>query len=525
MARQCKSTEEKHRFVLTLPLHCEKWQRDRMDTIFKVANAMKNNLIAFEKKQLYNFVRRKDYRELQKALAAAYKAKNEECITQLCEQRSSLIAGAGFTAYAFEKRINKYRLHYKSKGKTNNVVPSQVAQKLAASVWKMFQDFFYGSGKGIAFSKWSEFLTISGKSASTGIMYHPYDNYIRINGMKLQILWSKHDCHGYETEAMKHELRFCNITRRWYANGWKYFVQFVLVGVPPTKIIPETGKELHPLGKGRVGHDIGTQTLASVGDKNVQLVELASGIQNIENKLRRINRAMDRSRRATNPLMFDARGRVVPTDKLPQECLTRYGTRRWNKSKHYLCLEGERRALYRQQSEIRLQKHRELANRLLAFGDEHYIEEMRFRALAKKAKEAKKNKDGKNISRKRFGKSIANKAPAMMVNILAQKVEQAGGTFQKVNTFKVKASQYNHLTQTYTKKALSKRWNVMPEGKRIQRDLYSAFLIKNVNKSLTKPDNRRCKPGYPAFVKLHDKEIERLSSMFTPSSMGIRHAS
>ena len=150
---------------------------------------------------------------------------------------------------------------------------------------------------------------------------------------------------------------------------------------------------------------------------------------------------------------------------------------------------------------------------------------MRFHALAKKAKEAKKNKDGKNISRKRFGKSIANKAPAAMVNILAQKVEQAGGTFQKVDTFKVKASQYNHLTQTYTKKALSKRWNVMPDGKRIQRDLYSAFLIKNVNKSLTKPDNRRCKPGYPAFVKLHDKEIERLSNMFTPISMGIRHAS
>ena len=525
MARQCKSTEEKHRFVLTLPLHCEKWQRDRMDTIFKVANAMKNNLIAFEKRQLYNFVRRKDYRELQKALATAYKAKDEERIAQLCEQRSSRIAGAGFTAYAFEKRINKYRLHYKSKGKTNNVVPSQVAQKLAASVWKMFQDFFYGSGKGIAFSKWSEFLTISGKSASTGIMYHPHDNYIRINGMKLQILWSKHDRHGYETEAMKHELRFCNITRRWYANGWKYFVQFVLVGVPPTKIIPETGEELHPLGKGRVGHDIGTQTLASVGDKNVQLVELASGIQKIDNQLHRINRAMDRSRRATNPLMFDARGRVVPTDKLPQECLTRYGTRRWNKSKRYLCLEGERRALYRQQTDMRLQKHRELANQLLAFGNEHYIEEMRFRALAKKAKEAKKNKDGKNISRKRFSKSIANKAPAAMVTILAQKVEQAGGTFQKVDTFKVKASQYNHLTQTYTKKALSKRWNVMPDGKRIQRDLYSAFLIKNVNKSLTKPDNRRCKPGYPAFVKLHDKEIKRLSSIFTPSSMGIRHAS
>ena len=92
MARQCKSTEEKHRFVLTQPLHCEKWQRDRMDIIFKVANEMKNNLIAFEKRQLHNFVRRKDYREIQQALAAAYraKAKDEECITKLCERQNQL---------------------------------------------------------------------------------------------------------------------------------------------------------------------------------------------------------------------------------------------------------------------------------------------------------------------------------------------------------------------------------------------------------------------------------------------------
>ena len=89
-----------------------------------------------------------------------------------------------------------------------------MAQKLAASVWDMFEDFFYGSGKTVSFSKWTEFTTISGKNAGAGIIYHKGDSYIRINGMKLQILWNKHDRYGYETEAMKRELRFCTIVAR-----------------------------------------------------------------------------------------------------------------------------------------------------------------------------------------------------------------------------------------------------------------------------------------------------------------------
>ena len=35
---------------------------------------------------------------------------------------------------------------------------------------------------------------------------------------------------------------------------------------------------------------------------------------------------------------------------------------------------------------LRIQQHQELANQLLGLGDDHYIEEMAFRALVKKAK-------------------------------------------------------------------------------------------------------------------------------------------
>lgn len=83
-------------------------------------------------------------------------------------------------------------------------------------------------------------------------------------------------------------------------------------------------------------------------------------------------------------------------------------------SKRYQRMELLLRSLFRQERELRKQHH-ELANRLLKTGNPFYIEEMNFQALAKKAKEAKKNDKGKYRSRKRYGKSIARNAPALFV--------------------------------------------------------------------------------------------------------------
>lgn len=548
-------------FVLTLPLQCEPWQRDRLDTIFQVANDIKNKLIAYERKQCNILTARRDYHRLQKQFSNAYAAQEElenrikkltkqrkeagrknkpeirkqlntvtkdkveveTLIDHLGAQRTALLIDAGFSKDLFEAQIVKYRSHYKAKGRSSSLVNSHIAQKIANSVWKSFESFFYKNGKEVHFSKWSEFTAISAKSVKSGIMYRG-NGIIQIHNMVLKASIDKKDRYGYQQEALKRKVRFCSISRRWYANGWKYFLQLTLDGKPPVKIDPDTGESLHAIGCGRVGHDIGTQTLASCSEMNVQLVELADKVKPIDRQLRRINRAMDRSRRATNPQMFNDKGTPVSIDQLPSECLTSRNTRRWKKSKRYLRLEGIRRELYRKQQELREQQHHELANKLLAFGDTHFIEEMRFRSLAKKAKEDKVNSKGKHRRKKRFGKSISNKAPASFVTILKHKVETLGGTFIKVETARMKASQFNHITETYTKKNLSQRWNTMPDGKCIQRDLYSAFLIMNANDTYDQADVSRCSETYPIFVELHDMEVERLKHILMPTSTGVKYA-
>jgi len=58
---------------------------------------------------------------------------------------------------------------------------------------------------------------------------------------------------------------------------------------------------------------------------------------------------------------------------------------------------------------------------------------------------------------------------------------------------------------------------------RIQRDLYSSFLIMNINSDLSSINRNRCLETYEKFKIFHDIEIERLKASTDRkiSSMGI----
>ena len=100
----------------------------------------------------------------------------------------------------------------------------------------------------------------------------------------------------------------------------------------------------------------------------------------------------------------------------------------------------------------------------------------------------------------------------MFLTILNNKLKYQGNKLIKVNTKELKASQFNHLNEEYNKKKLSQRWNDLNEIK-VQRDLYSAFLIQHVNDDLSKVDIELCNKDFDNFLKLHNKEIERLKNI------------
>lgn len=155
---------------------------------------------------------------------------------------------------------------------------------------------------------------------------------------------------------------------------------------------------------------------------------------------------------------------------------------------------------------------------------------MNFKALQKRKKKKDIVKDtntnGREKSKKRFGKSIGLRAPAQLVAILKRKAEASGCTFVKVNTQTFKASQYNHVTDTFIKKKLSRRHNTI-NGIWVQRDVYSAFLLKNSEPDYKHTDRNLCIQNYDEFKTLHDECIENIKVTYKqqnrtiPRSFGI----
>ena len=189
------------------------------------------------------------------------------------------------------------------------------------------------------------------------------------------------------------------------------------------------------------------------------------------------------------------------------------GRLEWNYSNRYKKLRKIRKELYRKIAVERKMSHEKLANDILALGSDIRVETMRFQSLQKRTKKTTRNKKNGKINRKkRFGKSIANHAPAMLLTIIDRKLGYQGRSIKKIDTYATKASQFNHVTGEYTKKQLSERWNDVGTF-RIQRDLYSAFLIGNTTETLNSVDVDLCNAGWDNFVELHNREIACLKQI------------
>ena len=126
-----------------------------------------------------------------------------------------------------------------------------------------------------------------------------------------------------------------------------------------------------------------------------------------------------------------------------------------------------------------------------------------------------KQKDGtvkviqKYKRKKRFGRSINRRAPARFLLELKRKAEAVGGVYAEVDTKEFKASQYNHVTDTYDKIPLTQREKEIGKRK-VQRDLYSAFLIRNADLDFKHPDREKCEYEFEYFADMQDQLILKM---------------
>ena len=404
--------------------------------------------------------------------------------------------------------------------KYKKYITSQEIQAIGNDTLTGIEKILYGDGEELRYKSLYECKTVSSKQNNHGT---------KIDLEKLQILHGNFQTKKIEIFDLKishknlyiqeclledsDEIKYCRLKRRQFPNYYHYYVQLIIDSKPPNKLKIQDGTS---------GIDIGTQTIAIVNDSKCILTELAMKTNEYDRQIVKLNRKLDKSMQETNKDLYNENGTV----KKGSKC-------KFKKSKNYIKLQRQLRTVYRKKSEYTRQEHNKLVNEIIQMSRQGiYIEPMNYQSLAKKSKSKtqKSNKvktiKGKKVQvykkKRRFGKSINNKSPGLFISILKYKCEFNQIPYYEIDRTSFKASQYNHLTDTYTKKDLSQRWNILGKDK-IQRDLYSAFLIKNSNSNLDKPDRQKCIAEYPQFKKLHYKEIKRLqnSNIKRLQSLGI----
>jgi len=484
-------------YVLTCELLSNAHERKILDKKLNIGRQIYNSCLGEALKRLRKVQADKEYREVLGALMEFKNAKSKEDKAEkkrLSIRLSDIERSYGYSEYALHNFVKEGQKHFldtktvtkAGKPKQGLHIGSLEAQVLATRAFRAVKKLHYHEAEKVYFKRYGESISIENKNNVTGLRY--VDGHVLWGELKLSLKVKRNDL--YMQYALMDKTKYIRILKREIRGKERFFVQLIQEGIPPVK---ERKK-----GTGGVGLDIGPSTIAMVSDEAVELRELAPGIVADSKKLRRAERAMDRSKRATNPDNFDQNGVV------------KKGSRNWIYSNRYQKLRARRKELHRKIAAGRKQSHEILANEILAQGDDIRVETMRFQGLQKRAKETTRNqKNGKINKKKRFGKSIGNHAPAMFLSILERKLAYEGLELKKVDTFELKASQFNHVTGEYQKKLLSERWNDIG-GRKIQRDLYSAFLIGNTNKDLCSVNVEECNRRWEVFVRLHDREVERV---------------
>ena len=477
-------------YVLTLRMNYTISDKSAIDKYFELSRRLYNAILGETLKRFnlmreskqYNQVRKESDKSIKKDLFANVEIKY------------------GFREYDISKFATKLMINeYSSLG-------SHIKSKLVKRAFEAVNKMRFGNARKVNFVRYGEMYSIEGADNRQAIKYR--DGNIIFNKLRMPIIIKNNDL--YAQKAIQDRVKYCRFVKKDVKGKEYYYVQLVLEGNPPMKVNKETGEINLYITEGSVGIDIGTRTVAYCSDTEVKLLELAPEVENIERQKKKLQRKLNRSRRLTNPNKFNADGTIIKGNR-----------DKWIKSSHYIKIQTDLKCLQQKQADIRKQSHNRLANHILKLGDKFYVEKMNYSGLQKRAK-----KTSKINKKKRFGKSLANKAPAMLIEIINRKLKYFGTEIKKINTYTVKASQYNHIKDTYNKKDLSERWNIFridDKEVQIQRDLYSSFLIMNVNNLADKVDRDKCFDKFDGFKVLHDIEIVRLrtSDNVLISSMGI----
>lgn len=471
-----------------------------------------NELVAVMKHNYEQLIRTKRYRKLKELYGKYSESKNEKARKNIARQMAEMQKQYNVTWDYCRTSMIPIKDKYG--------IDAVFALSKAEDVWKGMEKCLFSNGEMIHFSSRGDLPVIRARQINRGIVIKVDDNKLAFKwngitfGTKYGDRFQNDEMNAVvnylaqpevidrkAVESFKKNGKIISTYRPCYASlvcerirgKCRVFIHITLEGRAFPKY-DKNGNKRHKYGVGVIGSDIGTQTVAYTSETEVGLKNMAergSSIKTNERTERLLYRAMDRSRRAMNPGNYNEDGTI------------KKGRKVWKNSKRYRKLREKHRALCRKNSINRHLAINEDINHLRSLGDVFVTEPKNASKLMKKAKETTVNKDGKNNRKKRFGKSIKNRCGGYFQAQAERKFTSTGGAYHEVpNTYR--ASQYDHTLDDYVKKKLSERMFYLSNGKRVQRDWYSSFLLFNIDFETDTIDKNKCNMN---FDKLYEKQL------------------
>jgi putative transposase len=347
-----------------------------------------------------------------------------------------------FSDYA----VQNLALKFKNEGAFYDRLGSHIVQKLATKVFKSFNEYLFGTRGLPRFKSVHKPLrSLEGKTNTTMLKWDPVTNTLQIReGWSIGVT-----CNLVKDEwlasALQSPVKYCRIVRKNINGKFKYYVQLTMDGYSPLKA-SQLVKQQHVVPGTEMGLDLGPSDIAYATKEGGGLIILCEHVQNVEKELCILQR---KAQRQTNALFAKAENQ----GKSKKEVFK-------NKSKKHAKTQADIASLHGKVARARAQSTGENTNLLMSMATDFKDDGVSIKAL-----------------QKMYGKSVLKRQPGLFMSELTRKAERAGGKRTIINSYRLKTSQYDHSTNTYTKKPRNQDVHVFGDGRgTVQRDYYSAFL-------------------------------------------------
>ena len=373
------------------------------------------------------------------------------------------------TEYGFHEIIKEHRA---ASGRASELGINE-AQKLATACYKAVERWLLHLGGRPRFKSASRGLhSIEGKTNKTGLKWKEDKFCLDWCGRQYRVLKDQKDTYLQEAlsdpddPSKQKKVKYVRLLHRQIEGRRRWFIQLVLVGLPPIKRIPAPKAIEMAIDPG-----ISTMTCLSK-DEFAEKFELAAKCQWHWREVRKLQRAMDRSRRATNPQNYNKDGTV------------KAGSKAWRSSKRYDVLRGELAEMHRRSAATRVNEHNETIGLLLCHAGTIRVEENNFKAFQKG----------------RYGKSQGQHAPGLFIEMLKRKAESAGSRVVMMDARKLKPSQHDPLTGDDRKKAFWERRHQLGQtDEYIDRDFLACLNLLYADAKKQSYDPQALKKGLEAM--------------------------